>query len=46
MKPIEISEKYETTHSDGDAPLGQTKDGVGIDWRVKGIKGDERLGEP
>jgi hypothetical protein len=48
MKPIEIAEKYETTHFNGDAPLGQseTKDGVGIDRRVKGIKEDERLGDP
>ena len=36
------------THFDGDTPLGQseTKDGMGIDRRDKGIKGDERLGDP
>jgi hypothetical protein len=43
MKPFEIAEQYETTHLDGDAPLGQSepKDGVpeeGIDR--KGFKGD------
>lgn len=48
MKPIEIAKQYETTHFDGDAPLEQseTKDGVGISQRVKGIKGDERLIDP
>ena len=47
MKPIEITEQYETTHFDGDAPLEQseTKDGMGIDRSAKGIKGDERLGD-
>ena len=36
MKPIKIAEQYETTHLDGDAPLGQseTKDGVGINSQL------------
>ena len=41
MKPIEIAEQYETTHFDGEQ--SETKDGVGIDRRVEGIKGDERV---
>ena len=48
MKPIEITEQYETTHFDGDAPLEQseTKDGMGIDQSAKGVKGDKHLGDP
>lgn len=47
MKLIDITEQYETTHFNGDAPLEQleTKDRVGIDQRVKEIKGDECLGD-
>jgi hypothetical protein len=37
MKPIEIAEQYETTHFDGDAPLGQSETN-------DGIKEDERSG--
>jgi hypothetical protein len=47
MKPVEVTEQYKMTHSDGDVPPleSETKDGVDIQddsLRAAGFKGDKR----